>query len=466
MSTPVDEQEASIRFVMDEISSPENAGGCTQAWWDTECPDGTEAEYAAAMAKLMDVDTGAPISGGTLVVYTAVGNTLAQAGIHVGVEVGMVAYVQIDPPGFPDVDEGAYKVTAVGVDEITCAGIDGADCTVLVAVGGANAELQEAFDRAPATNYNSVIYVQSHPAATFLHPTPGNSAKNTFVRVVGFNTVPGDMDRGGAYYESPFEILQNGSIDPTKTVSLSTGGAAVPVLSVPNLSVNVIFENFHLSDSGASTAAVEFTGTPKNIVFRNCRFSDGARVMGTTADALLMDSCFAKDIVNQHYNITGDNNILMHCVSEVSATKTFAIAVGVEDCRVIGCLAVGGARGVRVFTKDVTVLGNTFYGQTWCGVDLSDAGRAIVLNNIFDLAPGATGLYAVTAGSFINDYNCFIETDGTPLTIGVHGAGTAPVLGPHSIEVDPLFVDADANNFRLMSNSLCRRTGKPTVGAT
>ncbi len=59
-SGPVFENEKSIFFVMDEDDSTSDAGGCTQAWWDGQCPNGTEAEAAAAMAKLFD-STGTPI---------------------------------------------------------------------------------------------------------------------------------------------------------------------------------------------------------------------------------------------------------------------------------------------------------------------------------------------------------------------------------------------------------------------
>ena len=111
-------------------------------------------------------------------------------------------------------------------------------------------------------------------------------------------------------------------------------------------------------------------------------------------------------------------------------------------------------------------MNNTFYGQTSYGINVNNSEMAIAVNNIFALAPGAVGLQVTTAGSYLyNDYNCFIETDGTPLTVGIHAGGTAPVIGPHSIEVDPLFTDPDNNDFSLRPGSLCRKTGKPTVGA-
>ena len=103
-----------------------------------------------------------------------------------------------------------------------------------------------------------------------------------------------------------------------------------------------------------------------------------------------------------------------------------------------------------------------FYDQTLYGINLDNAETGIVFNNIFALNPGAVGLRIAAAGSFIyNDYNCFIESDGTPLTVGIHSTGyEAPVAGAHSVQVDPDFVDSANGDFRVR-NPAVLRGGRP-----
>ena len=60
MSTPVFWDNESVFFVGgrgDKSGRSANAGGCTKQWWDGECPNGTDAEKAAAMAKLFASET-------------------------------------------------------------------------------------------------------------------------------------------------------------------------------------------------------------------------------------------------------------------------------------------------------------------------------------------------------------------------------------------------------------------------
>lgn len=190
-------------------------------------------------------------------------------------------------------------------------------------------------------------------------------------------------------------------------------------------------------------------------------------MFGTAATSVLVDSCYShSDLTANHYNMYGNTNVILNCVANVAAGKIFAVVATVEGSQVIGCIAINGARGIRVFGNDISAMNNTFYNQTAAGVDLNNAKRAVVFNNIFDLAPGAIGLYAITAGAFIyNDYNCFIESDGTPLTVGIHSTGyEVPVAGPHSIEVDPDFVDAANGDFRVRNPAVLRGGMPDTEG--
>lgn len=458
------EKEAVV-FVRGTLS---NAGGCTRYWWDTEVPNGTEAEALAAMLKLMDVagdpyidDTGLTYTDGTTRVDAAVPGDFATA------EAGMVAYI-----AGTNITAGMYEITTADpdyliFDDIVATG-DNVDTEIVV--GGSFGTLQEALDESSAVDYSCWIYTsrsETLAAAIDIDINGGDTDKNTFKRIIGFSDSPGDMDFGGTYYQSPFEILIAGSIDNTKALLLDAAGGAFSVLNIG--SHNIVIENIHCYDTTAP--AIVTTGTPKNTVLRNCKVSACQRMATLVADRVLFDSCYAHGDLTAHYLITsGGLHTYLNCLFNMAAGKNVMNATA-HRVDVDGCLITGaGQYGIHLFGAGAFahVINNTFYGLTTYGVFVSGGDNAIVANNIFVLAPGAVALQIGATGSIsYNDYNCFIETDGTPLTVGGHTGGhTAPVIGEHSIAVDPMFRDAGANDFRLRSGSPCRRIGRPTIGAT
>ena len=473
MSTEVFSEEQTVFFVGgrgDQSGRLAEAGGCTKVWWDAEV---AASDEATAMAKLMTA-TGGPIITENACAYTVADDKITQVGIFGGAEVGMVVYVIENPVPGVDVDTGRYKITDVDVggDWIECDGINGAgNASVDIEIGGAFDTLHNACDDTSAAIYSVWIYTNLAEtlAGAITITAGGSNTRNTFKRILGFNTVPGDMDRGGAYYESPFEILQNGIIDSSKTVVIDADGDVTNFEHFVISGDNLIVANIYFYNS-TDKEAIAFSGRPYNIVLRNCRFSDVKSAFNSIADHILVDSCYThNDFSNHSYGTQGMNTVFLNCVGTVVAGKTF-INIAATSGSVIGCLVIGGQYAVQFLNAGANglVMNCTFYDTTIHGVRISNGAGAVVLNNILALAPGAVGLFAQTQGCFMyNDYNCFIESDGTPLTVGGHGTGyEAPEIGEHSIEVDPLFVDASNNDFRLKSNSPCRRVGKPTVGAT
>ena len=452
------EEKATVFFAGDGDGAAAIAAGCTKAWWDAECPNHTEAEHVAARDKMMDED-GAPLCDEETYYYAPGGYFYVANAESKGVEVGMVAYFY----NGSYVDTGMYEITEVDGGTIKCAGVTKEDSDYPDIIIGGEFLLQDALDETDATEHSVEIHVRDNltlSSTIDIDAGGGSAAHNSFKRIKAYNTSPGDMDLGGTYYQSPLEILQAGSIDGTKAVLIDGDDSDFEIFDVAV--DNIIIENFHCYNTGSANVLL-FTGTPQNIVFRNCRFSSGSFVMQAAATSVLIDSCYShSDLTGNHYQMSGNANIILNCVGNVAADKIFAVAATVEGSQIIGCLAVNGANGLRVFGYEIIAINNTFYNQTVHGIDVADGVRVIAYNNIFSLYPGAIALSIITAGSYpYNDYNCFIESDGTPLTVGSHGSGyEAPVLGAHSVQVDPDFVDAANSDFRVR-NPVVLRGGRP-----
>lgn len=468
------ENEKTVFFAGDGYANADpNACGCLQTWWDDEV---SATSAADAMAKLLGID-GAPIVDVTVIQYDNASGQFQVTGVQaMGVESGMLANIYYDDNGVITV--GIYEITTVATNYFICDGLEfvGApgDGIVDIVIGGA-LWVQDALDKTIATDHSVTIYVKDVDtlitSSLDIDTGGGNNTKNTFKKIIGFNTSPGDMNFGGAYYESPSKILQNGSIDNTKTVLINGNNDNV---SIFNITIdNIIIENFHCYNTGTANSIV-FVGTTQNIVLRNCRFSVGYRAFsnyGTPVNFMLVDSCYSDStLTDRHYGAYGRQNTFLGCVANLDAGANFVTFL-YDTGIVIGCLAAGaGDRGVYVVGGNgaAIIVNNTFYGLVVCGIYASSCENVRAYNNIFSLAPGAVGLGVTGKGSFAyNDYNCFIQTDGTPLTVGSHASGyEVPVIGSHSIEADPLFTDAGNNDFSLKPGSPCRKVGKPTVGAT
>jgi len=451
----------SVFFASDGSGAAANAGGCTRDWWDTECPNHTEAEHVAARDKMMDAN-GVPIVDVTSVSYTQSDTKFNVTGaVASGVEIGMLAYLY--NATFTTI--GMYQITDVGTDFIRCQfASQSQDDTLDIIIGG-EFLLQDALDETDASKYDVEIHVRDDLVLTApidIDYGGGTLLENSFKKIRGYNISPNDMDLDGTYYESPQDILVgSGSPDATKSVKLDGDAGNFEVLDVAV--DNVIIENIHCNNTGTALGII-LTSTPQNVTFRNCRFTVVSQAYQSDGEDILFDSCFTSNNTVHNYVCSTGKHILLNCVAVLVANSNFVNAISVP-VTVIGCTVAGvGKYGVHAVAAgaSILVINNTFYNLASNGVYQNTGETAIIFNNIFCLTPGAIGIQISTTGAITyNDYNCFIETDGTALTVSTSANGEPAIIGAHSVTVDPQFMDAGNGDFRLRPISPCINSGKP-----
>jgi len=305
-----------------------------------------------------------------------------------------------------------------------------------------------------------------------LWPTgSGDIANNVKVRITGFHTTPGDMDVGGAYYQSPLDAYLSG-IDTDCIVDIDGNNGAFSIMKI-DAKENIEFGNFyfHNTDKATGHQCIEVSNQSDGLLFDRCFFDDAYRAIAGTGlvlapvDGMLIRDCYGGSTWTKpstHIKLTGVLNFVVRsvwdgCGSAVAGSGGF-----------FGNLAVGG---VNVFTGNgsVYIKNNTVYNCTGGAIFLHyNNAVAIVCDNI--LVPNQSG-YAIKintgGGSVRNDYNCIWGADGNQLAtpfITFKSGGTAPVLGGHSIEADPKFVNPASGDFRPRNKSVLRGGQPDTVG--
>lgn len=443
-------------------------GGCTKDWWDTTVESVGEA---AAMSLLMDANGEAiweDVDGS----YTISGNRITwdSADSSGTIQVGMVAYIIQNTTPDVDVQTGRYTVTAIDPSGSWAEfddGINGnADVSVTVRVGGAFADLETAISAVSASEYDVQLFtnVITNCGSGSVDITFGGSIiYNSWLYITGYNTIPSDMLLGGEYYQSPRDCLRNG-IDSTKSALIDGEAGANDLFAISVNVDNFFIENFHFTNSTGKGHVLAGTG-PFNHVFKNCKYSNIYNVNGLSAEGNLFLECYAHNDVlfNQFHNTSKGSNMVNCFGSAAGSVEVFGVWTAGGSGMMIGCVTTDHKYPVRVNASSLCLVkGNTFYCITHSGV--YNSGIVNIINNIFVLDPSAiAGVYQRGNGASVgdHDYNCFIETDGTPAVpyASVSEAYKVPVIGEHTILVDPLFADVDTNNFKLLPKSPCINSG-------
>jgi hypothetical protein len=308
-----------------------------------------------------------------------------------------------------------------------------------------------------------------------LSPTgSGDVANNIKLKISGFNQTPGDMDAGGAYYQSAYEAYLDG-IDSACIVDIDGDGGAFSIIEI-DAKENVEFANlyFHTTDKSVGNHCVYIKSQSDGFVFEHCFFDDAYRgIAGLDnafgpANGTLVKNCYSGPNIEKGAiaKITGVLNFVVGCVLN-PATGTAGVIVegsgGIFDN-----LVVNGGNAVAGYGS-VYIKNNTIYNSSLSAVFIHDSGSTVVVrNNILVPHQDAKAIQIYTAGGSVrNDYNCIWGADGNQLATPfqtLKSGGVAPVLGDNSVEVDPDFADAAGGDFRPRNPSVLRGGQKDVVG--
>ncbi len=450
------------------------AGGCTKAWLGAQNGD---------PSALFGPDGGCIYSSPAIQIGTN-SRIAGPAGAFAGVQVGMAAW--IDANNF---SSGYYEVTAVGsqYEYVEFAGADEIYMpeTISVYIGGAFDCLATALHRSAAYYYDG--FVLTNKSETLIQPLTGEVARwsienNTFLHVIGYHTsvliengqVVSDMDPANPLYQSSVDVLQNG-VSAGKKVIVDGSAMAAHVVSLQ--AVHCIFRNFHIK-AGAGYSCVQPTAGNqlqfKGFTLDNCILEGGQNGVKTSGilDCMICRNCIALNCSGYGFNLLvtdngGKSGVLEHCIADGCGTG-FAASGGAI---VQGCIAEDCTKGIESngsIQVSACVLYNCLEAAFVCSAVTT---RWEIFNTIAVLNENAAGVFKVgpNRGNIVyEDYNCFIDRLGNPVTLHDQSTWPAynynpPEIGVHTLQSSPLFVSIAGKDYRLQAGSPCVNAGRPVL---
>ncbi len=392
------------------------------------------------------------------------------AGEFADAQVGMVAYIS-----GTNITLSRYKIT--GVDSangnyVLVAGIvaTGDNDDTGIYIGGALNSLPYALGSGilDATAFN--VYVYDNKAETLSAgidvSVEGSSSAGTHLYVKGFNTVPGDMDYGGNYYQSPLSA-DNDGIDTSKCVEIDGDGGDYHLLDLTDME-GIHLQNFYFHNVTTDTSkALAYKGY--YIGFHNCRFNQAGYGAMNVYFAAYVGCWFGSNFDSTCVMSYGISVLMDSFINSPAGHYGVRVVTGGF---IIRNIFVGGIYAIDTYYSTFTCCAwNTFYNQTEGCIRCCDDAAFIEFGNVF--VPADENDYAVLATHTTNGCGVVLYSDFS-LAYNVAGNDFAhppwydnyndrDLQGANSLkDVDPQFIDAANGDFRPRSPDVIRR-GKPDI---
>lgn len=401
-----------------------------------------------------DNGNGAAVITMVAVVYDHTGGTvekmLSKAGIGVGVELGMYAYIS-----GTNITTGRYEVTTIAGDDSYIA------CTGLVATGDNSDSVVNIGGAVPAT-YNAVSY----DLEDVLDSSIGDAASQDILILIYLASaqeiteqIMVDSNGGSGAFrktlrgvDSSYAALSNGSY--TEYIDTDDNAAG----NIFNISVsNITFENIAAANPDGDVQPASgidcFEVTGNEFVARNCRAVNGYYGFHLGAYSNSLIDCVAYD--NFHYQVYSSANIYVTSIiggyyefnrNKAYVSTSYILRLESIGSAVISTTLVGGTVGIYLSQYGSNIVLNcNLKDQTVYGIQVNNA-LAVLLafNNIIKLADSVNDVAIVlSAGSAYEDYNI---TNATSANSGFTGANSVSEL---ALSDTSPWTDAASDNYKL-----------------
>jgi len=430
------------------------AGGCTKSYLNSVSGD---------VSKVYGTN-GAPLASDINITQTSA-TTFTSSAIadDADTAVGLVAYVEWTEDSATA--SGLYELTAFDpeADSITLGTFDGspdAGKLDLLYLGGAWKSVEYVIETGIYVNaavYSCYVYTNktSETPTSYLVITTnndGNNQYNNHLYIIGFKTTAGDLDIGGAYYQSPLDALRNGI--SANYPAINGNNSAYIVSTTGNLQ-NIQFRNIHFTNCYVS-AVEDSAYVTYEMGLVNCHFSNVGRAV--SCDYTYLYNCYVNYRDTILSCINGNGIILLNSIFKpTSSTGTVSTITSYISLSAVGNIFIGGVRALQCPKYHQYYANNIFYGQTEAAVKLHYNGTQITSNNIAYLASASDNMF----GSWLNDgsdygtilladNNCIWSAGGklTNKLASVDGTVNDFDWPATTIEEDPLFANPTGYDFR------------------
>ncbi len=346
-----------------------------------------------------------------------------------------------------------------------------------------------------AYNLDGSNQVAEQVPNTALVSCEGTIVENSQVKYRGFHTNIGDMARGGVYHQHVYDAWHRG-VNLNCFVEIDGGNNNWNLLYFSAYSdTALVFENFYFHNINATKALIYGVSTMRAIVFKHCIFGDANVVIDCACNHMLFIDCLCLNTMAyvsfNAFHMSGDSNYIMHSIIDIpefgGAPGKCAIRMGTSTAwsggGSIGNIIRGGLYPVFVLMGGVVISDNIFYDGLRGVVFSQLTATAFVYNNIFcvhdhgDVNTSCITVLGAGGACIYNDYNCFWSADGQQIDAGKimateYVGGFVSVVGPNSVEADPLFRDPANHDFSLdwkspvIDMGFRNRMGFSSMGAT